>query len=112
MPTPAARATASRLVSAPPSLKTSFAAARTRSRLRAASARGLRSFFPNVLAFFILTALKSGGILRISTKDPLIYNNPLQANSDKAELRPQGGVNAQDGVSAGSGSPHPALPTA
>src|ERR1700730_180184 len=42
MPTPAARATAARLASAPPALKTAFAASRTRSRLRTASARGFR----------------------------------------------------------------------
>src|SRR3954451_16750248 len=42
MPTPAARATASRLASAPPALKTAFAASSTRSRLRTASTRGFR----------------------------------------------------------------------
>src|SRR6202035_2756711 len=42
IPTPAVRATASRLASAPPALKTAFAASRTRSRLRTASARGFR----------------------------------------------------------------------
>src|SRR5262244_1296384 len=45
MPTPARRATASRLASAPPALNTLFAASSTRSRLRSASARGLRRFF-------------------------------------------------------------------
>jgi xanthine dehydrogenase YagT iron-sulfur-binding subunit len=45
--------------------------------------------------------LKNGGILRISTKVTLIYNNPHQANSDKAELR------RQTGVSAGLGSRNP-----
>src|SRR5258708_39582032 len=47
MPTPADRATASRLASAPPALKTAFAASSTRSRLRTASARGLRGPFPD-----------------------------------------------------------------
>jgi AcrR family transcriptional regulator len=47
--TPAARATASRLASAPPALKTALAASRTRSRLRTASARGLRVLFSNCL---------------------------------------------------------------
>src|SRR5580658_453116 len=42
MPTPARLATASRLASAPPALKTAFAAASTRSRLRTASARSFR----------------------------------------------------------------------
>src|ERR1700732_4858548 len=42
MPTPARRATASRLASEPPALNTALAASRTRSRLRTASARGLR----------------------------------------------------------------------
>src|SRR5580704_10173747 len=45
MPTPAARATASRLASAPPVLKTTLAASSTRSRLRSASTRGFRVFF-------------------------------------------------------------------
>src|SRR5258708_21002011 len=49
MPTPAARATASRLASAPPALKTAFAASSTRSRLRTASARGFRVFFSDCL---------------------------------------------------------------
>src|SRR5580698_4060789 len=106
MPTPAARATASRLASAPPALNTSFAAVRTRSRLRAASARGLRLFYPHGLVFLIPAALKSGGDLRISLKSTLIHNNPHQANSHKAELRRRGGVNAQGGVNAGLGSPH------
>src|ERR1700704_5967605 len=43
MPTPAFLATASRLASGPPALNTAFAAASTRSRLRTASARGLRT---------------------------------------------------------------------
>src|SRR3954468_24765 len=42
MPTPARRATASRLASDPPALNTAFAATSRRSRLRAASARGGR----------------------------------------------------------------------
>src|SRR4051794_20984608 len=42
MPTPASRATASRLALASPRLNTDFAASSTRSRLRSASARGLR----------------------------------------------------------------------
>src|SRR6202035_1861846 len=47
MPTPAARATASRLASAPPALNTALAASSTRSRWRTASARGLRELFPD-----------------------------------------------------------------
>src|SRR5579863_4092900 len=43
MPTPARLATASRLASGPPALNTAFAADSTRSRLRTASARGLRT---------------------------------------------------------------------
>src|SRR5258705_8165441 len=43
MPTPARLATASRLASGPPALNTTFAADSTRSRLRTASARGLRT---------------------------------------------------------------------
>src|SRR5207253_2474158 len=43
MPTPARRATASRLASAPPALNTALAASSTRSRLRTASARGFRA---------------------------------------------------------------------
>src|ERR1700722_2241055 len=43
MPTPARLATASRLASGPPALNTVLAAASTRSRLRTASARGLRA---------------------------------------------------------------------
>ena len=42
---PGARATASRLASGPPALKTAFAASSTRSRLRTASARGFRGLF-------------------------------------------------------------------
>ena len=42
MPTPALRATASRLASAPPALNTSRAATSSRSRLRSESARGFR----------------------------------------------------------------------
>src|ERR1700687_2348903 len=42
MPTPARLATASKLASGPPALNTAFAASSTRSRLRTASARGLR----------------------------------------------------------------------
>src|SRR5215831_14978086 len=45
MPTPALRATASRLASGPPALNTVLAASSTRSRLRCASARGLRELF-------------------------------------------------------------------
>src|SRR5215471_19300890 len=43
MPTPAVRATASRLASAPPALNTAFAASSTRSRFRTASVRGFRA---------------------------------------------------------------------
>src|SRR5258708_16802890 len=43
MPHPACLATASRLASGPPALNTAFAAESTRSRLRTASARGLRN---------------------------------------------------------------------
>ena len=43
MPTPARFATASRLASGPPALNTAFADSSTRSRLRTASERGLRS---------------------------------------------------------------------
>src|ERR1700761_1827105 len=43
MPTPACRATASRLASGPPALNTAFAASSTRSRLRTASVRGRRA---------------------------------------------------------------------
>src|ERR1700722_12708166 len=43
MPTPARRATASRLASGPPALNTAFAASSTRSRLRIESARGFRT---------------------------------------------------------------------
>src|ERR1700730_566866 len=49
IPTPAARATDSRLASAPPALKTAFAASRTRSRLRTASVRGFRVLFTDCL---------------------------------------------------------------
>src|SRR3984957_7530109 len=68
MPTPAWRATASRLASAPAAPNKVFAASSTRSRLRAASTRGFRAGFLS----FGLTAtgnmdlLKSGGCLRIS----------------------------------------------
>src|SRR5215813_2092095 len=54
MPTPARRATASRLASGPPAENTAFAASSTRSRLRTASARGLRRFVagpPDILKF-------------------------------------------------------------
>src|SRR5580700_6542952 len=54
MPTPARFATASRLASGPPAENTAFAASSTRSRLRTASARGLRRFVadpPDILKF-------------------------------------------------------------
>src|SRR5579883_62971 len=68
MPTPAARATASRLASAPPALNTVFAASSTRSRLRAASARGFRAAVLSVGLMRVrkIRPLKSGGCLRIS----------------------------------------------
>src|ERR1700724_844935 len=72
MPTPAARAAASRLASAPPALKTPFAASRTRSRLRTASARGFRVLSVDCLipTSNFQQGLKSGGILRISVETP------------------------------------------
>src|SRR6266436_8882505 len=68
IPTPAVRATASRLASGPPALNMTFAASRTRSRLRMASARGFRDVSADC---FMLdrpssALLKNGGILRIS----------------------------------------------
>src|ERR1700704_340292 len=53
MPTPAARATASRLASEPPAVNTAFAASRTRSRLRMASARGFRVLFSDSLMLIV-----------------------------------------------------------
>src|SRR5580658_4198612 len=50
MPTPAVRATASRLASGPPALNTVLAASSSRSRFRCASARGFReAVLSNVL---------------------------------------------------------------
>src|SRR6266851_4142457 len=76
MPTPAARATASRLASAPPALKTAFAASRTRSRLRTASTRGFRVLFSDCLMPNVQSpwGLKSGGTLRIWGRDTLTHN--------------------------------------
>src|SRR5580700_3334639 len=91
MPTPADRATASRLASAPPALKTAFAASSTRSRLRTASARGLRVVVPDGLmpivyfpiVYFSRGPLKSGGSLRISGSRQGDTYHPRQANGER-----------------------------
>src|ERR1700731_5155373 len=66
MPTPARRATASRLASAPPALNTAFAASSTRSRLRTASTRGFRAMAADDRLISLLRVpLVTGGTLRI-----------------------------------------------
>src|SRR5690349_18767190 len=70
MPTPALRATASRLAPATPALKIRVAASSTRSRLRSESARGFRSvsaFFAALIRPDTSTLLKNGGCLRITS---------------------------------------------
>src|ERR1700719_2392329 len=89
MPTPAARATASRLASAPPALKTAFAASRTRSRLRTASARGFRVLFTDCL-------IPMSNLNRLEKRRYPPYMGsghadtqcPRQANGDEPELPP------------------------
>src|SRR5580698_2531308 len=78
MPTPARLATASRLASAPPALKTTFAASRTRSRLRTASARGFRVVVSGGLNVRSPWGLKSGGVLRIWGYDTLAHNTGVK----------------------------------
>src|SRR5262249_37268980 len=104
MPTPALRATASRLASGPPALNTAFAASSTRSRLRAASAGGFRvlvldGFIPVIRSFFSVFArlipcplggaLKSGGVLRIFIARHADTQAPRQANGCEAPSPPQ-----------------------
>src|SRR3569832_2230299 len=73
MPTPAWRATASRLAGGPPELKISVAASIRRSRLRIESARGPRAGVAVPLPIFADGAhapLINGGILRINACRP------------------------------------------
>src|ERR1700677_3121170 len=78
MPTPAVRATASRLASEPPALNTTFAASRTRSRFRTASARGFRVVLSDLTAVN-LDPLKSGGTLRMSLEGNIDTLHQCQA---------------------------------
>src|ERR1700754_472930 len=74
MPTPAFLATASRLASGPPALNTAFAAASTRSRLRTASARGLRTV--SVACSAMSAILITNRLFRfVSSFIPLIAND-------------------------------------
>src|SRR4051794_1325684 len=81
MPTPASRATASRLASEPPALNTVFAASSTRSRLRSASARGLREagLHEFLAERFSIPNVSSPALERLALdkrrKPP--YNNPI-----------------------------------
>src|ERR1700730_4514706 len=94
MPTPAARATASRLASAPPALKTTFAASRTRSRFRTASARGFRVLFSDCLMTTsdLNSGLQSGGILRIFGEDTLTHNPRAKQTATNLSTRRHGGI--------------------
>src|SRR3977135_3398136 len=90
MPTPAARATASRLASEPPALNTAFAASRTRSRLRLASVRGFRVLFSDSLMPIVRSRpLQNGGTLRIS-QATLIRTTRVKS-CRRSELSPAGG---------------------
>src|ERR1700688_2341162 len=79
MPTPARLATASRLASGPPALNTALAASSTRSRLRTASARGLRMDAAEwlALAYGLITFsfdFNGGDLFSLFTRD--VFGKP------------------------------------
>src|SRR6267154_3751491 len=102
MPTPAFLATASRLASGPPALNTAFAAASTRSRLRTASARGLRTV-PVVRSAIpaILITNRLRGL--VSSLIPLIENDLFGSLASRINHSSCGLLKTEDASAYGDG---------
>src|SRR5258705_6477804 len=102
MPTPACLATASRLASGPPALNTAFAAASTRSRLRTASARGLRtvSVARSAIPVILITNRLRGTVASLI---PLIENDLSENLAPRIDHASCGLLKTEDASAYGHG---------